>query len=371
VSTDCECIVIGAGVVGLAIGARLAASGHEVLILEAESSIGSITSSRNSEVVHAGIYYAANSLKARLCVEGRQALYHYCEQRHINHKRCGKLIVACTEQQTQELESIKQRASQNGVDDLILMSAQSAAKLEPELACKAALHSPSTGIVDSHGLMISLLADAESLGAVLALNTKVEKLQSLGNGRGFRVHVSGDEPYSVTSKWLVNSAGHNACHLATSLENMPSDLTPRPILRKGNYFSLNGTAPFSRLIYPVPEPGGLGVHITIDLAGQARFGPDVEAVNSLDYVVDPSRSRNFYDAVRQYWPALPDDSLAPDYSGVRPKISMHDQLYADFMIQSRAEHGLAGLVNLYGIESPGLTACLAIGDYVNSLYSYE
>jgi L-2-hydroxyglutarate oxidase LhgO len=367
VATDCECIVIGAGVIGLSIAAKLAATGREVLILESESAYGSVTSARNSEVIHAGIYYPADSLKARFCVSGREALYTYCRERHIKHRRCGKLIVATTDAQVVELEAIRQRAMINGVSDLCLLDQQQAQQKEPQLSCLAALHSPSTGIVDSHGLMLSILADAQNSGAVLALKTPVLGITTPGSQMGCTLEVGGEEPMSISAKWVINAAGHGACRLISSLPAPPEFPWPTPILSKGNYFSLQGKAPFSQLIYPIPEPGGLGVHITIDLAGQARFGPDVEPIEQEDYAVDSSRSQRFYSAIRRYWPDLPDDSLSADYSGIRPKLQWCDAPYTDFMITSESDHGISGLVNLFGIESPGLTSSFAIADYVEQL----
>jgi len=363
-TTDCECIVIGSGVVGLAIAANLAQSGQDVIILESEASFGSVTSARNSEVVHAGIYYAANSLKARLCVAGKLALYRYCQERHIAHKQCGKLIVATNAAQVAELASIRSHASTNGVSDITLLSQQEACALEPDLACLAALHSPSTGIVDSHALMLSLLGDAQTHGAALALHSPVAGITFLPSGEGYEVRISGENAMKLTSKNVVNAAGHGACQLARQLDALARHMCPEPVLSKGNYFRLQGKSPFSRLIYPVPEEGGLGVHITIDLAGQARFGPDVEPVNKEEYFVDTKRSAGFYASVRQYWPELPDDSLTPDYAGVRPKIRWNNSLYTDFLISGTKDHGLPGLVNLFGIESPGLTSCLAIAEHV-------
>lgn len=363
-TTDCECIVIGAGVVGLAIAAKLAQSGREVVILEREASYGSITSARNSEVIHAGIYYPAGSLKAQFCVAGKQALYRYCLERHIRHEQCGKLIVATNDAQVSELGSIRQHAQVNGVSDITLLNHQQACSLESNLSCLAALHSPSTGIIDSHALMLNLLGDAQAHGAALALHAPVLGITQLPSIDGYKVLVGGDNAMELTSSWVINAAGHGACELAMQLKALPARLCPEPVLSKGNYFRLQGKAPFSRLIYPVPEAGGLGVHITIDLAGHARFGPDVEAVDEEEYSVDPNRSAGFYAAVRQYWPGLPDDSLTPDYAGIRPKIRWQQSPYNDFLISSHHEHGLIGLVNLFGIESPGLTSCLAIAEHV-------
>ncbi|MFK8075965.1 MAG: NAD(P)/FAD-dependent oxidoreductase [Granulosicoccus sp.] len=365
-SADCECIVIGAGVVGLAIAASLAQSGRDVLILERQSAFGTMTSARNSEVIHAGIYYAADSLKARFCIAGKHALYDYCQQKLVNHKRTGKLIVATSEEQVQELEGIRQRAIANGVDDLQMLTQGEAQMLEPALSCLAALHSPSTGIVDSHGLMLSLLGDAESEGASLAVHAPVKHISRKNNL--FEVEVGGDDPMTISCQWVVNTAGHGACDLAASINRMPNEFCPKPIFSKGNYFSLQAKAPFSHLVYPVPRQGGLGVHITVDLAGRARFGPDVEVIENEDYEVDPKRANSFYAEIRRYWPELPDDSLTPDYAGIRPKINLQGSLYPDFMITSEQDHGIPRLINLFGIESPGLTSSLAIADYVRDLF---
>ena len=369
-TTDCECIVIGAGVIGLAIAAELAATGHDVLILEREAAFGTVTSARNSEVIHAGIYYPAGSLKARLCVQGRKALYDYCREHQVEHAQCGKLIVATSPAQVEQLASIRGRAVTNGVEDVQLLSAGEAVTMEPQLHCLAALHSPSTGIIDSHALMLSLLGEGERHGAMLATRSPVTGMSRDSADGVFTVHVGGENAMSLTTLRVINAAGHGACTLAAPLLEAGSQPAVTPVLSKGNYFRLSGKAPFSRLVYPVPEVGGLGVHITVDLAGKARFGPDVEAVSEENYTVDPSRSADFYAAVRAYWPGLPDNSLAPDYAGIRPKIRVGSALYPDFLIQSQSEHGLPGLVNLFGIESPGLTACLAIASEVNRLLAH-
>lgn len=358
---------MGAGVAGLAIAAELAAAGRDVLLLERESAFGTMTSARNSEVIHAGIYYAAGSLKARFCVEGRDALYRYCREHHVEHEQCGKLIVATSDAQVQQLEAIKARAHANGVTDIRTLSAAEAIAMEPQLRCLAALHSPSTGIIDSHGLMLSLLGDAERHGAALATHAPVIGIERDADSGHYQVDIGGENAMSLTSRYLVNAAGHGACELASHLESVSRAPRVSSVLSKGNYFRLSAKAPFSRLIYPVPEVGGLGVHITIDLGGQARFGPDVEPIEAEDYVVDPARADGFYGSVREYWPDLPDDSLAPDYSGIRPKINVNGQLYTDFLIHSTQQHGLPGLINLFGIESPGLTASLAIARHVRQL----
>ncbi len=355
-----ECVVIGAGVVGLAVARALALAGREVVILEAEDAIGTHTSSRNSEVIHAGIYYPKGSLKARACVEGKERLYRYCVERGIPHRRSGKLIVATDAAQAAELEAIQKKAHANGVTDVVWMSREQAVALEPELRCAAALYSPSTGIVDSHALMLAYLGDAESAGAMLALKSPLER--AAVRGEGFELRVAGADP--IRCRLLVNSAGLTAPSVARRIEGYPAALAPGEFYAKGNYYSLARRAPFSRLIYPVPEPGGLGVHITLDLAGQARFGPDVEWIDRIEYSVDPGRSARFYAAIRRYWPGLPDGALSPGYAGIRPKTAGPGDPAPDFAIQGPAEHGIPGLVNLYGIESPGLTASLALADTV-------
>jgi len=358
-----DCIVIGAGVVGLAIARELALAGHETIIIERENAFGTITSSRNSEVIHAGIYYPRGSLKARLCVRGRDALYDYCERYGVEHRRSGKLIVATSEAQHGELEKLRQAAIGNGVDDLRLIDRAEALSLEPALHCTAALISPSTGIIDSHGYMLSLLGQAEAAGAMLAYLSPVTRL--VPTAEGIELHV-GDEP-ALRARHVINSAGLDAPAIASRVEGLAPEHVPKAYYAKGCYFTLGGRAPFSRLIYPVPEPGGLGVHLTIDLGGQARFGPDVEWVSEPDYSVDPRRADRFYNVIRQYWPALQDGSLAPGYAGIRPKISGPGEPAADFRIEASGTHGVAGLVNLFGIESPGLTASLAIAEVVASL----
>ena len=357
-----ECVVVGAGVVGLAIARRLAEAGREVIVLEAADAIGTVTSSRNSEVIHAGIYYPAGSLMARLCVSGKQALYDYCQDRGIPHRNSGKLIVATRPEEIAKLASIKAHAEANGVADLEQLSGTEARALEPALACEAALLSPSTGIVDSHSYMLSLRGEAEAAGAAFAFLAPLERGRVTADG--FELDVGGEAPMTLACDMLINSAGLSATAIARMLDGMPLDLIPPAYLAKGCYFSCNAKAPFSRLIYPVPEPGGLGVHLTLDLAGQARFGPDVEWVDHIDYTVDPARGERFYPAIRRYWPDLPDGALMPSYSGMRPKIVPPAVAVQDFMIQGAQTHGVPGLINLFGIESPGLTSSLAIADYV-------
>ncbi|WP_119462291.1 NAD(P)/FAD-dependent oxidoreductase [Rhodospirillaceae bacterium SYSU D60014] len=363
-TADVDCVVVGAGVVGLAIARALALAGREVVILEATTTIGSETSSRNSEVIHAGLYYPPGSLKARLCLAGRRRLYDYCASRGIAHRRVEKLVVATMEDQLPSLKRLQQTARANGADDLEPLDGPAARGLEPALRCVAALRSPSTGIIDSHGLMLSLLGEAEAAGAMLALNSPV-----LGGGvakHGFTLDVGGTEPMRLSCRRLVNAAGLHAQDLARRLDGLPPDTVPPLFLAKGNYFTLAGRSPFRRLIYPMPEAAGLGIHLGLDLAGQARFGPDVEWVDRIDYGVDPSRATQFYAAIRRYYPDLADDVLLPGYAGVRPKLQGLGDPAADFVIQGADRHGIAGLVNLYGIESPGLTSALAIGDLVAS-----
>jgi L-2-hydroxyglutarate oxidase LhgO len=355
-----DAVVIGAGVVGLAVARALAMAGREVVLLEAEDAIGTHTSSRNSEVIHAGIYYPQGSLKARSCVEGKQRLYEYCVSHGVPHRRSGKLIVATQPGQIAELEKIQARAHANGVTDVVWMTRDQVLALEPELACAAGLYSPSTGIIDSHALMLAYLGDAEAHGAMLALKSPLERI--LVRQNGFELRVKDSEP--IAAAVVVNSAGLRAPTVARSIEGLSEKCIPRELYAKGNYYSLAMRAPFSRLVYPVPEPGGLGVHVTLDLAGQARFGPDVEWVERIGYDVDPRRAERFYAAIRRYWPGLPDGALAPGYCGIRPKTAGPGEPAPDFQIQGPAVHGIAGLAQLFGIESPGLTASLALADAV-------
>lgn len=352
-------VVIGAGVVGLACARELASRGVETVIVERHETFGQETSSRNSEVIHAGLYYPAGTVKARFCVEGKRTLYAYCAERGIAHRRSGKLVVATQDAQVAYLEKLQCQAMANGVDDTQLLTADEARVMEPQLNCVAALHSPSTGIVDSHALMLSLLGDAEARGAAFSPHSTVRTIEA-GAGT-IRLNIDcGGETMLLDAERVINATGLSSVALARTFPGFPATLLPTAYLAKGNYYALAGRSPFSRLIYPVPEAGGLGVHLTIDLGGQARFGPDVEWIETIDYGVDPRRADRFYAEVRKYWPALPDDSLQPAYSGIRPKIAGPGEANADFVIQGPDEHGIAGLVNLFGIESPGLTACLAI-----------
>jgi L-2-hydroxyglutarate oxidase LhgO len=354
-----DAVVIGAGVVGLAVARALAMAGREVVILEAEDAIGTHTSSRNSEVIHAGIYYPKGSLKARSCVAGKALLYEYCVEHGVPHRRSGKLIVASNDAQVGELEQIQAKAHANGVTDVVWMTQAQVLALEPELSCVAGLYSPSTGIIDSHALMLAYLGDAEAHGAMLALKSHLVGAQVAA--QGFVVH---SDQMDVACDVLVNSAGLRAPSVARSIEGFPENFIPRELYAKGNYYSLTRKAPFSRLVYPVPEPGGLGVHVTLDLAGQARFGPDVEWVERIDYRVDPKRSERFYAAIRKYWPGLPDGALSPGYAGIRPKTAGPGEPAPDFEVQGPSAHGIPGLVHLFGIESPGLTSSLALAGLV-------
>jgi L-2-hydroxyglutarate oxidase LhgO len=355
-------------VLGLAVGRALALSGREVMVLESENAIGTGTSSRNSEVIHAGIYYPAGSLKARLCVQGKQMLYAYCADRGVAHQRLGKLIVATSLEQVRSLDDIMAKAAANGVYDLQKLTAHQAHALEPALACHAALLSPSTGVVDSHGLMLSLQGDMENTGGLLALVSPVQHIGLKYGTASHPIRVRTQDSTELACKLLVNAAGLSAVSVARGMEGLDTrglQALPLAYFAKGNYFTLAGKAPFSRLIYPVPEKAGLGVHLTLDLGGQAKFGPDVQWVDDpADLQVDPRRGDAFYAEVRKYWPALADGALQAAYAGMRPKINAPHEVAADFMIQGPAEHGVPGLVNLLGIESPGLTSSLAIAEEV-------
>ena len=362
-----DAVVVGAGVVGLAVARALALAGQEVIILEAADAFGTETSARNSEVIHAGIYYPAGSLKARHCVAGRRALYRFCDDHGVTAQRCGKLIVATDEAEAATLARIAAGAQANGLtgedDALRRLTADEAHALEPEIACTAALFSPSTGIVDSHGFMLALVGDAEAQGAMIAYHSRLEAAAVTADGLHLEIATE-DGGMELLARRVVNAAGLSAPAVARRIAGVPQAAVPQPYLAKGNYFALSGRPPFRHLIYPVPVPGGLGTHATIDLGGRVRFGPDVEWVDSLDYRVDPARAESFYAAIRRYWPALPDGALLPDYSGIRPKITPPGAAAADFVIQGPEGHGVAGLVNLFGIESPGLTSSLSIADEV-------
>jgi L-2-hydroxyglutarate oxidase LhgO len=359
VTDKTEVVVVGAGVVGLAVARALARDGRETLVLEAQDAFGTGVSSRNSEVIHAGIYYTPDSLKARFCLDGRDRLYEFCARHEVRHSRCGKLIVATNEEESGKLDAIAASALANGVL-LTRLDREAARVLEPELACTAALLSPDSGIVDSRGYMLALLGEAERYGATFAYDAPVRRMMLEADR--IAIAVDGDRP-ALEAAIVINCAGLEAPSLARRIDGFPASWIPRDYLAKGSYFTLAARTPFRRLVYPVPERGGLGVHLTLDLAGRARFGPDVEWVSAVDYAVDAARAERFYEAVRRYWPGLPDGALQPAYSGIRPKIAGPGEPPADFRIDGPAEHG-APLVNLFGIESPGLTASLAIAEHV-------
>jgi L-2-hydroxyglutarate oxidase LhgO len=364
-----DCAVIGAGVVGLAIARELALAGREVIILEAEAAFGTHTSARNSEVIHAGIYYPTGSLKARLCLAGRKALYAYCAERNVNHKRIGKVIVATDDGQLEGLHKYRQQAEINGVDDLRMLTRDELAQLEPEVISAAGFLSPSTGIVDSHGLMLAYLGDAENRGAALVLNSPVTG--GAVTGDGIVLDVGGAEPMQILCNTVVNSAGHGAPPVSRAIKGIPAPTIPQNFFAIGHYYTLTGKTPFNRLVYPVARQDWLGVHVTIDLGGRCKFGPDFSWRENLDYRFDESREARFYEAIRRYYPGLKDGALQPGYTGMRPRITGKDQAAVDFVIQDRTVHGVKGMVNLYGIESPGLTSSLAIGAYVRSLLDKE
>lgn len=357
-----DAIVVGAGVVGLACARALALKGLDTILIEQSGLVGSETSSRNSEVIHAGIYYPTDSLKANLCVQGKHLLYDYLEERKIPYERCKKLIVATTPDEVSELENVKLKAGRNGVSDLEIISKAEAQALESELHCLAAIKSPSTGIIDSHAYMLSLLGDFEMHGGTVCYHTKVTGVD-LGSTKRIAT-ISQGEHFELETQLLVNCGGLSANSLAHSISGFPREHIPDLYYAKGNYFSLKGRSPFKHLIYPLPVPGGLGVHFTKDLSARGRFGPDVEWIDKINYEVDHNRAISFYAAIRKYWPGLPDGYLLPDYSGIRPKLVGAGEKNADFCISTPVDHGINGITNLFGIESPGLTASLAIGDYV-------
>lgn len=365
-----DAVVIGAGVIGLAVARRLALAGLETVILEAEGAIGAGVSARSSEVIHAGIYYPRGSLKARLCVEGRAQLYAYCADHGVETKRLGKFIVATDDGQLSALKAIHAAALGNGVDDIDVWSTESFRALEPDVRCELALFSPSTGIIDSHAYMLALQGDFEAAGGVVAFHSPF--VGAAPDGQGFVVEVGGERATSVRCRLLVNAASLSAVAVAHRIAGAAKGRIPPAYYAQGAYFTLLGVKPpFRHLIYPVPEPGGLGVHVTLDLAGQVRFGPDVLWLDAPDYQMAPDRAERFYPAIRRYWPALPDGGLTPAYAGVRPKISGPGQPAADFVIHGPDESGLPGLINLFGIESPGLTASLAIASHVTGLLGLD
>jgi L-2-hydroxyglutarate oxidase LhgO len=364
-SGSVECVVLGGGIIGLAVARALALAGREVLLLEKERWIGQDTSSRNSEVVHAGLYYPEGSLKARFCVEGRHKLYAYCAARDVPHKRIGKLVVGVSEDEIATLKRVIKHAEAAGVTDLEWLDGKDARAMEPALDCVAAFHSPSTGIIDSHALMQAYQTDAENAGASVVLRAPL--IAGLVTRDGFTLEIGGSEQMALDCKLLVNSAGLYAPSLARRIAGIPAATIPHDYYCRGVYFTLAGRAPFKRLVYPVPEHAGLGVHLTLDMGGAARFGPDTEWIDGIDYTVDARRGDKFYAAIRTYWPGIADGALQPGYAGIRPKISGPKEPAADFMIAGPARHGVPNLVNLFGIESPGLTASLAIADHVVSL----
>jgi L-2-hydroxyglutarate oxidase LhgO len=364
-----QIFVVGAGVVGLAVARQAALAGHEVTVADAASAIGTGTSSRNSEVIHAGLYYPTGSLRARHCVRGRRLLYELCLSHGIPHRKLGKLLIVTDPADIPKLDAVYAQAVINGVEGLQMLEVAEAKRMEPALACVAAFHSPETGIVDSHRYMLALRGDLEDRGGVVALRTPVERIAK--TSAGWDVYFGGAHPGKVHADAVINAAGHGAQRLARATEGYPSARVPRHVMAKGNYFKFSGKAAFSRLIYPAPIPGGLGVHVTLDLGGSMRFGPDVEWIEKENYDVDPSRAASFYGAIRKYWPGLPDGSLVPDYAGIRPKVTGPGEPAADFMIDQPADHGVAGLVNMFGIESPGLTSALSLAEYaVDSLSEY-
>jgi L-2-hydroxyglutarate oxidase LhgO len=359
-----QVMVIGAGVVGLAIAREAALRGHDVIVAEAADAIGTGTSSRNSEVIHAGLYYPTGSKRALHCPRARRMLYAYCESHGIPHRKTGKLFIVTRDADIPTLAAIYAQALTNGVENVTMLEAAQARRMEPALSCVAAFHSAETGIIDSHRLMLALEGDLEDRGGTIAFNTPVERIGR--DGADWRVDFGGPDPGGIVVDAVVNSAGHGAQRLARATEGYPAERVPRLVLAKGNYFGFSGRTPFSRLIYPAPVPGGLGIHITLDLAGRMRFGPDVEWIEATNFDVDPRRGEAFYAAIRTYWPGLPDNSLFPDYAGIRPKLTGPGEPAADFMIEGPAEHGLPGLVHLFGIESPGLTSALSLAEEVVS-----
>jgi len=366
-----DCVVIGAGVVGLAVAREMALQGRETILLEREPSFGTISSARNSEVIHAGIYYPKDSLKAKLCVEGNRMLYEYCRSHQVATQPYGKLIVATDSNQIDDLQALLYKAQNNSVPDIKMISGDEAKQLEPQLNCVAAILSSSTGIVDSHGFMLSLLGGFEDAGGMVAYQSPLISAKPLGENAkgGFELEIGGADGMKIQTKLLINCAGMSAPAVAHKIHSLSKDQIPKAYFAKGNYFSLSGKSPFNHLIYPIPEPGGLGVHLTLDMGGQAKFGPDVEWLDineegQIDYKVNPKRGDDFYEAVRRYWPGLKDQSLQPDYSGVRAKIVPPNTPAGDFCFNTPKDHGLEGLFNLYGFESPGLTSSLAIAKYL-------
>lgn len=359
---DFDSVVVGAGVVGLAIARALALTGRDVLVVERHRSIGQETSSRNSEVIHAGIYYPQGSLKARLCVRGKDMLYRYCESHNVSFKRVGKLIVATSEQQNFALEAIYQKGVANGVHDLQFLDQDQLRLLEPALNATKGILSPSTGIINSHELMLAFQGDLEAAGGTVALSSPL--LRGMPVDNGFELKIGGEDGTNIRCRELINSGGLAAQTVSRFIEGVPAASIPLLYLSRGCYFSLTGRSPFSRLIYPLPNNEGLGIHLTLDLAGAARFGPDTEWVETVDYSVDPARGDAFYRSIKEYYPGVERDALQPSYAGIRPKIVGAGSAAGDFMVHGEDVHGIKGFIGLYGIESPGLTASLAIAEYV-------
>ena len=365
----CECVIVGAGVIGLAIARALALMGKEVIILEAENNIGMHTSSRNSEVIHAGIYYPENSLKAKCCVKGKKLLYKYLDKFKIAHRKCGKLIVANSAADEEKLIAIQKKAEANGVDDLTFVNKARISALEPEIRAELALLSPSTGILDTHQLMLNYLGEAEANGAVVAYNSPLTR--SIIEKDGFLLILGDKDKTRIKTHTLINSGGLFAHQIAQNIEGLQKSFIPKTYYAKGNYFGLRGKCNFSHLIYPVPTAGGLGIHLTLDISGKAKFGPDVEWVNEINYSVNDSRINSFYHTIRKYWPKLPNHSLYAEYTGIRPKLSGKNAQAKDFIISGPKQHKIQGLVNLFGIESPGITASLAIAEEVLTSLDYS
>jgi L-2-hydroxyglutarate oxidase LhgO len=360
---DFDAVVVGAGAVGLACGYALGRRGRSVAVLEQDLAIGQGVSSRNSEVIHGGLYYPTGSLKARLCVQGRRMLYAFCDSHHVEYDRCGKLVVAESEDDLPRLDAILEQALTNDVEGMEKLTRAQALALEPELACAGALLSPESGVFESHAYMLALQGEIESAGGAVVLATPFEGATPLDGG-GFEVRAGGAEPAALRCRWLVTAPGLSAQGVAADIEGFPADLIPEAHYGKGMYFRLAGKAPFRRLIYPPPIPGALGTHYRRDLGGQGVFGPDLTYVDEPDYTVDPSAAPEFYRYIRKFWPGLPDGALSPDYAGVRPKIHGPGEPQPDFRLDAADVHGLPGLVALFGIESPGLTSSLAIGEEV-------
>src|SRR5271170_4264892 len=357
-----EVLVVGAGVVGLAVARAAALAGHDVTVAEITGGIANGVSSRNSEVIHAGLYYPTDTLRAKLCVRGRRMLYDFCAAHGVPHRKCGKLVVATSQAELAKVETILIQAQINGVEGVEMVGGNAARAMEAELSCIGALWSPETGIIDSHGYMLALWGDLEDRGGMIAFETPVERMSY--KTPHWHVQFGGSEPGTVAFDAVVNAAGLGAQAIARRIENYPAGQVPRLVLAKGNYFGFAGKPVFSRLIYPTPIDGGLGVHVTLDLAGRMRFGPDVEWIGEENYAVDPRRADSFYDRIRAYWPGVPAGSLVPDYCGIRPKLTGPGEKPADFMIAGEPDHGLPRLVNLFGIESPGLTSSLSLAEEV-------